>query len=480
MRVKLTAKHPRPTSATRSPVRSGTTTGRKPVRPLAPEEARPKRTGQPAADKRTDGPRETRAFKPRGDDSRTGPGPRRSSEGRAPARGERASGGEERRTFKPRGDDSRPAFGERGPRKSFEGRPSVRGERASGSEERRTVKPRGDDSHPAFSERAARKSADDRPFKSREDRRGFRQDRASGGRPARRDEGDRPFARREDRAETRKPAPKSIAKPAALAPVSESASKRRAHDDGLVRLSKVMSELGLCSRREADEWIEKGWVLVDGEVIDTLGTRIRPTQNIEILLAAQSAQSQLVTVLLHKPVGFVSSQAEDGYEPAVTLINPANHWDEDRSGIRFSPGHLRTLAPAGRLDIDSTGLLVLTQDGRIAKQLIGGHSEVDKEYLVRLGEHTVDVDRHLPADKLALLRHGLELDGVPLKTAQVSWQNGEQLRFVLREGKKRQIRRMCELVGLEVVGLKRIRMGRVTLGALPPGQWRYLAPNETF
>jgi len=251
---------------------------------------------------------------------------------------------------------------------------------------------------------------------------------------------------------------------------------------GTLRLSKLMSELGLCSRREADEWIEKGWVLVDGEVIDTLGTRIRPTQNVEILPAARSAQSQLVTILLHKPVGYVSGQAEDGYEPAVTLINPGNHWNEDRTGIRFAPGHLRTLAPAGRLDIDSTGLLVLTQDGRIAKQLIGGHSEVDKEYLVRVrfGEHTVDVEQHLPAEKLALLRHGLELDGVPLKTAQVSWQNGEQLRFVLREGKKRQIRRMCELVGLDVVGLKRIRMGHVTLGALPPGQWRYLGPNETF
>uniref|UniRef100_UPI0038BAFBB0 pseudouridine synthase n=1 Tax=Caballeronia grimmiae TaxID=1071679 RepID=UPI0038BAFBB0 len=243
-----------------------------------------------------------------------------------------------------------------------------------------------------------------------------------------------------------------------------------------------MSELGLCSRREADEWIEKGWVLVDGEVMDTLGTRIRPGQNIEVLPAAHSAQSQLVTILLHKPVGYVSGQAEDGYEPAVTLVNPSNHWEEDRSGIRFTPGHLRTLAPAGRLDIDSTGLLVLTQDGRIAKQLIGGHSEVDKEYLVRVrfGEHATDIDRQFPEEKLALLRHGLELDGVALKTAQVSWQNGEQLRFVLREGKKRQIRRMCELVGLEVIGLKRIRMGRVMLGALPPGQWRYLAANEGF
>jgi 23S rRNA pseudouridine2604 synthase len=249
-----------------------------------------------------------------------------------------------------------------------------------------------------------------------------------------------------------------------------------------VRLSKMMSELGLCSRREADEWIEKGWVLVDGEVIDTLGTKIRPDQNIEIAPAAHAAQMQQVTILIHKPVGYVSGQAEDGSQPAVTLVNPSNHWADDQSGIRFSPLHLRTLAPAGRLDIDSTGLLVLTQDGRVAKQLIGGHSDVDKEYLVRVkfGEHEVDIEPHFPPESLALLRHGLSLDDVPLKTAQVSWQNGEQLRFVLREGKKRQIRRMCELVGLEVVGLKRIRMGRVTLGALPPGQWRYLGADEAF
>ncbi|HEX7935164.1 MAG TPA: pseudouridine synthase, partial [Paraburkholderia sp.] len=251
---------------------------------------------------------------------------------------------------------------------------------------------------------------------------------------------------------------------------------------GTLRLSKLMSELGLCSRREADEWIEKGWVLVDDERIDTLGTKVRPDQRIEIDPAAEAAQASQVTVLIHKTVGYVSGQAEDGYQPAITLVTPENRWEGDHSDIRFSVAHLRQLAPAGRLDIDSTGLLVLTQDGRIAKQLIGGHSDIDKEYLVRVayGEHAVDVENHFPPESLALLRHGLSLDDVPLKPAQVSWQNGEQLRFVLREGKKRQIRRMCELVGLEVVGLKRVRMGHVMLGALPPGQWRYLAPDESF
>ncbi len=243
-----------------------------------------------------------------------------------------------------------------------------------------------------------------------------------------------------------------------------------------------MSELGLCSRREADEWIEKGWVTVDGVVVDTLGTKVRPDADIQIDPAAQAAQQKQVTILVHKPVGYVSGQAEDGYEPAVTLVKPENRWEGDRTDIRFSAVHLRQLAPAGRLDIDSTGLLVLTQDGRIAKQLIGGHSEIDKEYLVRVsyGDVETDVEHEFPAESLAKLRHGLELDGVPLKPAMVSWQNGEQLRFVLREGKKRQIRRMCELVGLHVVGLKRVRMGHVMLGALPPGQWRYLGPDEAF
>jgi 23S rRNA pseudouridine2604 synthase len=134
---------------------------------------------------------------------------------------------------------------------------------------------------------------------------------------------------------------------------------------------------------------------------------------------------------------------------------------------------LRGLAPAGRLDIDSTGLLILTQDGRIAKQLIGENSRIEKEYLVR-------VTGKLAKDGLALLQHGLSLDGEVLRPAQVSWQNQDQLRFVLRQGKKRQIRRMCELVGLAVTGLKRVRIGKVMLGDLPVGQWRYLRDDEQF
>ncbi len=243
----------------------------------------------------------------------------------------------------------------------------------------------------------------------------------------------------------------------------------------LVRLSKLMAERGLCSRREADSYIERGWVLVDGAVVDTLGTKVLPDVSIELKNLAQSAQAKRVTILLNKPVGYVSGQPEPGCKPAVQLIGGASRWAEDPA-IRqqpFSPGMLRNLAPAGRLDVDSTGLLVMTQDGRIARQLIGDDSTTDKEYLVR-------VTGKLSPDGLRLLNHGLSLDGKKLRPAKVNWQNEDQLRFVLREGRKRQIRRMCELVGLKVVGLKRIRIGKIKLGNLPVGQWRVLGPDEQF
>lgn len=282
---------------------------------------------------------------------------------------------------------------------------------------------------------------------------------------------------------SRGPAPTSGARPfPAAAPARPAVPvKTTAAAAGTARLNKRMAELGLCSRREADDWIAHGWVKVNGEVAP-MGLQVLPTDRIEVDKRAQGQQEQQVTILLHKPMGYVSGQAEDGHTPAVALINPRTHWRDDPGRMRFSPPQLRGLAPAGRLDIDSVGLLVLTQDGRVARQLIGEDSTVDKEYLVRVqyGEVATDVQAAFPAAQLARLCHGLELDGQPLKHAKVEWQNPEQLRFVLTEGKKRQIRRMCELVGLRVVGLKRIRIGRVTLGNLPVGQWRYLLPHEQF
>ena len=252
-----------------------------------------------------------------------------------------------------------------------------------------------------------------------------------------------------------------------------------------VRLNKRMAELGLCSRREADAWIDQGWVRVNGQVAE-MGMQVGSTDRITVEREAQAQQEQQVTVLLHKPMGYVSGQAEDGHEPAMVLFQARNQWTGDTTRIRFSPAQFKGLAPAGRLDIDSVGLLVMTQDGRVARQLIGEDADMEKEYLVRVtcagpqGDVAVNVQAYFPAAQMQRLRHGLSLDGKALKPAQVEWQNPEQLRFVLKEGKKRQIRRMCEQVGLKVVGLKRIRMGRIHLGALPVGQWRYLGPKESF
>ncbi len=236
------------------------------------------------------------------------------------------------------------------------------------------------------------------------------------------------------------------------------------------RISKLLAERGLCSRREADAYIERGWVRVDGKVA-TLGEKAFPNQSITLDKSAQARQTARVTIIMNKPVGYVSGQAEDGYRPAATLITPDRQFDRDKH--TFNPSHLRGLAPAGRLDIDSQGLLVLTQDGRIARQLIGEDSEVEKEYLVR-------VEGKIGSNGLQLLNHGLSLDGDVLRPAQVTWQNDDQLKFILQEGKKRQIRRMCQMVGLTVIGLKRVRMGNVTLADLPPGKWRYLKSHERF
>ena len=239
-----------------------------------------------------------------------------------------------------------------------------------------------------------------------------------------------------------------------------------------VRVSKLMAERGLCSRREADTYIERGWVFVDGERLSELGTRVDPSATITLNKEARAAQLRQMTILLHKPVGYVSGQPEPGFTPAVTLVLPENQHRTPDTPV-FQAAHLKGLAPAGRLDIDSTGLLVLTQDGRVARQLVGENSTVDKEYLVR-------VEGRLDARGLALLNHGLSLDDRKLKPAKVEWLNEDQLRFVLHEGRKRQIRRMCELVGLRVVGLKRVRIGKVKLGDLPLGQWRFLRDDEGF
>jgi 23S rRNA pseudouridine2604 synthase len=240
--------------------------------------------------------------------------------------------------------------------------------------------------------------------------------------------------------------------------------------DEMVRLSKLMAQRGVCSRREADVFIEQGMVSVNGVIIDQLGAKVAPDAEITLAPQAVNKQKELITIILNKPVGYVSAQPEPGYAPAIKLITVANQFGKGNK--RLMPEHLKGLAVAGRLDIDSQGLLLFTQDGRLAKKIIGEESRVEKEYIVR-------VRGLLSDDGLRLLRGGLALDGKPLKPAQVEWINRDQLRFVLREGRKRQIRRMCDLVGLKVVGLKRVRVGKIKLGDLPEGKWRFLKADES-
>lgn len=242
-------------------------------------------------------------------------------------------------------------------------------------------------------------------------------------------------------------------------------------DENKVRLSKLMAEKGLCSRREADIYIAAGLVYVNGEKISVLGTKVSPQDRVTLDAKAMKTQNKLATILLNKPVGYVSAQPEPQYTPAIKLITPENQFGVSKQKLK--PDSFAGLAVAGRLDIDSQGLLIFTQDGRIAKQIIGENSQIEKEYLVR-------VEGNLPKEKLQLLRFGLELDGKKLKPATVEWVNEDQLRFILNEGKKRQIRRMCELVGLRVRGLKRVRVGKITLGHLPEGKWRFLEADESL
>ncbi|MFT5276300.1 MAG: 23S rRNA pseudouridine2604 synthase [Saprospiraceae bacterium] len=237
-----------------------------------------------------------------------------------------------------------------------------------------------------------------------------------------------------------------------------------------VRLSKEMASRGLCSRREADRYIEQGWVLVDDEVVDVLGSKVLPSQKITLKNQAQKQQDERKTVILNKPIGYVSNLPEEGYLPATELITPENYVGPKYLSSRIS---YQGLAPAGRLDIDSQGLLILTQDGRVARQLIGENSTVEKEYLIWV---IGDIDN----EAIERLRFGLRLDGQPLKSAKVKKIDDHHMSITLTQGRKRQIRRMCDLVDLRVDRLMRIRIGKLRLGKLPPGKWRYLNEDEQF
>ncbi|WP_426017434.1 pseudouridine synthase [Brevundimonas sp. DWR2-3-1b1] len=236
--------------------------------------------------------------------------------------------------------------------------------------------------------------------------------------------------------------------------------------DEPVRVNKWLGQTGVCSRREADTLIANGLVSIDGETISDAGRKIQPGETLTLNDTAQAALASGMTLVLHKPVGYVSGQPDPGKIPAVRLLTKPN-----RIGEGEIPARDASLPPIGRLDEDSRGLLLLSSDGVVAKAVIGPASELDKEYLVV-------VDGLITEGKLSRLRHGMELNDKPLKPARVTQIGPQRLRFILDEGKYRQIRRMCDLVGLEVVDLYRTRIGPLELGNLPEGRWRHLTNEE--
>ena len=232
------------------------------------------------------------------------------------------------------------------------------------------------------------------------------------------------------------------------------------------RVNKWLAQSGVCSRREADELIAAGAVMIDGERVSDAGRKIQPGQTLVLNDRAVLGLGAQSSVIVHKPVGIVSAQPDPGQIPAARLLTA-----ENQVGPGIAPNSRASFAPLGRLDMDSRGLLLLSEDGVLAKAIIGPESLIDKEYVVTVKGK---VDRA----KIQKLRHGLELDGRQLKQAKVTLEDLQVLRFVLTEGRNRQIRRMCELVELEVVDLIRVRIGPLKLGDLPEGKWRHITPDE--
>lgn len=242
--------------------------------------------------------------------------------------------------------------------------------------------------------------------------------------------------------------------------------------DSPERVNKWLGQSGICSRRDAEGLIAAGRIVIDGTAISEPGHRIAPGQTLEVLAAAGSRPDATTrfdaarTFVINKPVGYVSAHPNPGEVPAVLMLTPQRDFASQADDYT----HL-SLAPLGRLDQDSHGLLLLSEDGVLAKAVIGPDSPVDKEYLV-------EVEGVVTPEKLKRLRTGITLDGRPLRRAVIQQLGPQSLRFVLREGRNRQIRRMCSAVGLDVVELERVRIGPVSLGTLPTGYWRLMTAEE--
>ena len=242
--------------------------------------------------------------------------------------------------------------------------------------------------------------------------------------------------------------------------------------DHSIRLAKRVAEMIPCSRNEAEQYIAGGWISVDGKIVEEAGARVEDEQEVTIDSDATLAEVLPVTILLHKPAGYNAGVGVDG-EAATTLLGPDTLLAPDHGNQRFLRRHLSKLTLCCHLETRATGLVVYTQDFRVARKLIDEVMRVEQEYIVEVKGDIIE-------NGLALLNHGLSFNGKPIAPMKVSWQNETRLRFALKGVRPGQLVQMCRMVNLTVVSMKRIRIGRVPMAALPVGQWRYLHEYEKF
>ncbi len=254
-------------------------------------------------------------------------------------------------------------------------------------------------------------------------------------------------------------------------------------DASSIRLSKRLAAQLPCSRREAELYIEGGWVQVDGRLAEEPGLRVRPDQQVQLQSGARAEEAPPVTLLLHKPPGYEAGLG--GIEPgahasrsrgapeALTLLQPDSLHAEGGPPVRVLQRHFRQLQCHTPLPTEASGLVVYTQDRRMARRLAEDIETLEQECIVQVTGRIAD-------GGLQRLCHGLEFNGRALPPIKVSWQSEQRLRFALKGIRPGQVPAMCAAVGLSVVALKRLRIGRVALAPLAEGQWRYLRPWERF
>ena len=236
-----------------------------------------------------------------------------------------------------------------------------------------------------------------------------------------------------------------------------------------IRLAKCVADLARCTRVEAEQYIKGGWVSVDGQVVEDPAHPVT-TESVVIDPAAQPETIEPATILLHKPVGY---DTISGRKVAAGLVQPETRWAEDPSGVRLLERHFHRLTPLVPLDADASGLMVLTQDGRVWRRLTEDGDEIEQEFVV-------EVSGEIAPYGLRKLNHGLHYNGRALPPCKVSWQNEIRLRFAIKGVQGGQLRHMCAQVGLEVLSIRRIRIGRIPLSKMPVGEWRYLPVGERF